>query len=175
MDQYFIIAAFICALIGAGWDVATRRIPNWLTYSGLAAGLAFRACLGGWHGVWYGFAGALVGGGIFLVFFLVHGMGAGDVKLMAAVGCLAGLGQVLMIVLTSAIAGGILGLVFMVVHRRVGRTLRNMWELVHYHLLFGAQSHPKINLQDPEAIRMPYALAIATGTLYSLGAMLMRR
>ena len=169
------IAAFGCALVGAGWDVATRRIPNWLTYSCLVGGLVFRACVGGWHGVWYGIAGALVGGGIFLVFFLVHGMGAGDVKLMAAVGCLAGLGQVAMIVLTSAIAGGVLAFAFMVFHRRVGHTLGNTWELIRYHLVFGAQSHPEINLQNPEAIRMPYALAIAAGTFYSLGAMLLWR
>ena len=170
-----IIAAFGCALVGAGWDVATRRIPNWLTYGSLAGGLVIRACFGGWHGVWYGLAGALVGGGIFFMFFLVHGMGAGDVKLMAAVGGLAGLAQVLMIVLTSAIAGGVLALFFMVAKRRVGRTLGNMWELIRYHLVFGAQSHPDINLHNPEAIRMPYALAIAAGTLYSLSAMLMRR
>lgn len=175
LDKYFVTAAFTCALIGAGWDVATRRIPNWLTYGSLATGLVFRACFSGWHGVWYGVAGALVGGGIFLVFFLVHGMGAGDVKLMAAIGGLAGLGQVVIIVLASAIAGGILALAFMVFHRRVGRTLGNIWALIHYHLVFGAQSHPEINLQNPEAIRMPYALAIAAGTFYSLGAMLMRR
>jgi len=97
------------------------------------------------------------------------------VKLMAAIGCLAGLGQVVMIVLSSSIAGGVLALVFMVIHRRVGRTVRNLWELIRYHLLFGAQSHPQINLKNPDAIRMPYALAIAAGTFYSLGTMLVRR
>ena len=109
------------------------------------------------------------------MFFLVHGMGAGDVKLMAAIGGLAGLGQVVVIVLASAIAGGVLALAFMVLRRRVGRTLVNVWELVRYHLVFGAQSHPDINLHNPEAIRLPYAVAIAAGTFYSLGAMLMRR
>lgn len=175
MDKYLAIGALGCVITGAIWDVATRRIPNWLTYGALCAGLAFRACFGGWHGVWYGLAGALLGGGIFFIFFLVHGMGAGDVKLMAAIGCLAGLGQVVMIVLSSAIAGGVLALVFMLLHKRVGRTVRNLWELIRYHLLFGAQSHPQINLQNPEAIRMPYALAIAAGTFYSLGTMLVRR
>lgn len=94
---------------------------------------------------------------------------------MAAVGALVGLGKVVMIVLSSAIAGGVLALFFMLFKKRVGRTVKNLWELIRYHLLFGAQSHPQINLQSPEAIRMPYALAIAAGTFYSLGSIVVRR
>ena len=181
VEKAFLIGACACALLGAIRDVKTRRIPNWLTYSAFLAGLLLRACFGGWHGVWYGFLGGLVGGGIFLLFFLVGGMGAGDVKLMAAVGSLAGwdhIGNspaVVIIVLACAIAGGVLALIYMVFRRRVGSTLKNVWFLVRHHMLFGVQSHPDINLHDPNAIKMPYALAIAAGTFYSLGAMLVQR
>ena len=184
MQRYFIVVAFACALAGATWDVRTRRIPNWLTYGGFLAGLVLRACFGGWRAVSYGLVAGLVAGGIFFLFFLVRAMGAGDVKLMAAVGCLAPSGvssmgdalkQAVMIVLYSAMAGGILALGYTIFRRRVSRTFRNVWELVHHHLLFGVQSHPEINLHNPEAIRMPYALAIAAGTFYSLGTMLIQR
>lgn len=192
MEKYLLIGACACAVIGATWDVASRRIPNWLTYGAFLAGLLLRFCFGGfaggmkstpvgwnfgpaWHQVLYGLAGGLIGGGIFFLFYLVKGMGMGDVKLMAAVGCLAGVGQVAKIVLACAIAGGVLALALMVLRRRVGRTLGNVWLLVRHHLLFGVQSHPEINLDSPEAIRLPYALAIAAGTFYSLGAMLMQR
>ena len=143
VEKAFLIGACACALLGAIRDVKTRRIPNWLTYSAFLAGLLLRACFGGWHGVWYGFLGGLVGGGIFLLFFLVGGMGAGDVKLMAAVGSLAGWDHiwnspaVVIIVLACAIADGVQDLIYMVFRRRVGSTLKNVWFLVRHHMLFG--------------------------------------
>ncbi len=76
----------------AGWmDWQTRRIPNWLTVTGLCVGIAVNAALGGWHGV---AAGALEGAGLALVLLLplvlMRALGAGDWKLMGAIGALFG-------------------------------------------------------------------------------------
>lgn len=174
MEAYYIGGGLVCALLAAAWDLLQGRIPNRLTYSGIVGGLALRVCLGGWRGLGDGLAAGLLGGGIFFLFFLVRGMGAGDVKLMAAVGCWTGVRQALVIMLASAIAGGVLAVGYMVFYKRGARTLQNIGELLRFHLSFGLQSHPEINLQNPEAIRIPYGVAIAAGTFYSFGAMLMR-
>jgi len=158
----------ICAIIGAVGDVRSSRIPNWLTYGGLVLGLTLRAALGGWRSLEQGLAGILLGGGIFFVFFLVHGMGAGDVKLMAAVGAWVGLQGTLRVLIATALAGGVLAVVYMVFYKRVGSTFWNLGVLLRFHLRSGVRPHPELNLQGPATIRLPYGLAIAMGTLYLL-------
>ena len=162
------LGALICAMIGAVSDIRAGRIPNWLTYGGLVVGLTLRTILEGWRGLGQGAAGILAGGGIFFLFYLVRGMGAGDVKLMAAVGAWTGVRQAVVVMIATAVAGGILGVVYMVFYRRVGSTVRNIGELIRFHLTSGIQPHPEVSLSDPGSIRVPYGLAIAMGTLYLL-------
>jgi len=160
------LGALICATLGAVSDIRARRIPNWLTYGGLLGGLALRTILEGWRGLGQGAAGILAGGGIFFLFYLVRGMGAGDVKLMAAVGAWIGVRQAVVVMIATAVAGGILGVVYMVFYRRVGSTVQNIAELIRFHLTSGIRPHPEVNLGDPGSIQVPYGLAIAMGTLY---------
>jgi len=162
------LAAAICAIVGAAFDVHLNRIPNWLTYGGLAVALTLRTILGGWRSLGQGLAGILIGGGILVVFFLVHGMGAGDVKLMAAVGAWMGLHQTLRVLVATALAGGALAVFYMVFYKRVGSTFRNLGKLLRFHLTSGVRPHPELSLQGSEAIRVPYGLAIALGALYVL-------
>lgn len=174
MEIYFLTGAAVCAAVAAAWDVRQGRIPNRLTYGAMVAGLVLRTCLESWRGTLDGLAAGLLGGGVFFLFFLVRGMGAGDVKLMAAVGVWSGLRQLAVVMLASALAGGILALGYMIVRRRGFRTLRNLGTLFRYHLASGLAPHPEINLQNPQAIRIPYALAIAAGTLYAFGLTFLR-
>ena len=162
------LGALICAMIGAVSDIRAGRIPNWLTYGGLVVGLTLRTILEGWRGLGQGAAGILAGGGIFFLFYLVRGMGAGDVKLMAAVGAWTGVRPAVVVMIATAVAGGILGVVYMVFYRRVGSTVRNISELIRFHLTSGIRPHPEVSLSDPGSIRVPYGLAIAMGTLYLL-------
>jgi prepilin peptidase CpaA len=76
--------------------------------------------------------------------------------------------------LATALAGGILAVGYMIVRRRGFRTLRNLGTLFRYHLASGLAPHPEINLQNPQAIRIPYALAIAAGTFYAFGLTFLR-
>lgn len=165
--MWFLGAALAIAVLGGGWDAFTGRIPNLMSYAGIVLGIALHTALGGWRGLGSAVLGLVIGGGIFLVFYLVRAMGAGDVKLMAAVGCLAGAPKVLEIAFASAITGGLLALGYMVYHRRIRATLSNMVHVLQFHWAHGAQSHPEINLSNPNALRMPYGLAIAAGVLYS--------
>jgi prepilin peptidase CpaA len=174
MDNYLAIGALLCAGVAVFWDLRQGRIPNRLTYGSMALGLLFRAVLGGGHGVLDGLAAGLAGGGVFLLFFLVRGMGAGDVKLMTAIGIWSGLRHLVVIMMVTAIAGGILALGYMVARKRGMSTLRNLGSLLRFHVTVGLAPHPEINLENPQAVRIPYALAIAAGTFYTYGMMFLR-
>jgi prepilin peptidase CpaA len=172
LEKYLLAAALICASIGAVTDIRSSRIPNWLTYGGLASGLLMQSVLMGWRGALNGVTAGLLGGGIFFLFYLARGMGAGDVKLMAAVCCWGSLKEAVVALLATAIAGGVLAIAYVIYRRRAVQTLCGVAELVKFHLTAGVQAHPEVNLHDPASIRMPYGVAIAVGTLYALGAFL---
>jgi prepilin peptidase CpaA len=174
MDTYLAIGALVSAGLAVAWDLRQGRIPNRLTYGSIALGFALRAILGGWRGALDGLAAGLVGGGVFFLFFLVRGMGAGDVKLMTAIGIWAGLRHLVVILMVTAIAGGILALGYMIARRRGLSTFRNLGTLLRFHVVVGLAPHPEINLENPQAIRIPYALAIAAGTFYAYGTMFLR-
>jgi prepilin peptidase CpaA len=174
MNDYFSIGALVSVGLAVGWDLRQGRIPNRLTYGSIAFGLLLRIILGGGRGALDGLAAGLVGGGIFLLLFLVRGMGAGDVKLMTAVGVWSGLRHLLMIMIVTAIAGGVLALGYMVARKRGLRTLRNLGALLRFHAVAGLTPHPEINLENPQAVRIPYAVAIAAGTFYAYGMMFLR-
>jgi prepilin peptidase CpaA len=169
MDKYLLIGALGLAVVGAVLDFRNRRIPNYLTYSGLIAAVATRYIVGGWPALKSGFAGLLLAAAIFCVLFLVGGMGGGDVKLMAAVAAWAGAAQTTAILLAAAIAGGILAVCYMLFRRQVLQTLLNTLVLIQHHLTAGPQPHPVLNVREPNTMRVPFGLAIAAGTLYCVG------
>lgn len=162
------LGAAICAVIGAVSDMRSNRIPNWLTYGGLAVALVLRGALGGWHSLEQGVLGMLIGGGAFFLVFLVRGLGAGDVKLMAAVSAWVGVHQAGRVLFATALAGGALAILYMVYYTRVGATFRNVNTLLGFHLTRGVRPHPELNLQRPQNLRLPYGVAIALGTIYLL-------
>ena len=100
----------LVALLATAEDLWRRRVSNYLTLPALAAALAVRAFVGGWSELGDGFAGALIGFGVFLPFFLKGGMGGGDVKLMAAFGAIVGREHVVIAAILTAIFGGLLAL-----------------------------------------------------------------
>jgi prepilin peptidase CpaA len=167
-EALFMVGALGVAGIGAATDVATRRIPNKLTYSTMLVALVGHFWRQGWHGLGSAVAGGLIAGGAFLAFFLVHAMGAGDVKLMAAVGCLVGSTPAVEIVLASAIAGGIFAILVSLWRGKLRTVLANILDLVRFHAVAGAEVHPTLNLSNPQAARLPYGVAIAAGVLYSV-------
>jgi len=163
--------AFALAAAGAFVDVRERRIPNWLTYPGIVLGFLLRGLLLGWTGMGSALVGCLLAGGIFLLFYVVRAMGAGDVKLVAAIGSLLGPTDALVMLLATAICGGVLATVYAVYRRQVRSTLINVGGALQFHVQAGLQAHPELNLDNPAALRMPYGLAIAAGTLYVFLAM----
>jgi prepilin peptidase CpaA len=155
--------SLLCAGIGSAHDIRERRIPNRLTGPAIAAGLLLHLAAGGWRGLGDSAIAGLIAGGLFAIFFLAGGMGAGDVKLMAAVGCIAGTPSLVLLAISTAIAGGIFALAVSIHHGRLRETLGNAIAVLAHHGRWGLTPHPELNLGNPRALRLPFALPIAAG------------
>lgn len=170
-DSILLFIALALAITAAIFDVQQRRIPNWLTYPGIVSGMLLRGVLLGWKGLIGAVEGCLLLGGIMFLFYVVRAMGAGDVKLMAAVGSWVGPTHGFDILLATAICGGVLAIVYALYRGRMGSTLKNLGSVVLFHAQTGLKAHPELNLDNPATLRMPYGLAIAAGTMYAFLAM----
>ena len=141
-------------------DFRTRRIPNELTAAMAATGLALSiAHLNGTSPL-ASLLGILVGALLMLPGHVLGATGAGDVKLMGAVGSFIGPGAVVAAFLATAIAGGVLALVVAVRRGRMVTTLAHTRRLV----TDGGRAKPAIEAAGT-ANRFAYGPAIAVGTL----------
>ena len=136
-------------------DLARRQIANWIPLSALAAGFGWQIGQSGLSGLWYAGAGAVAGFSVFLVFYLLGGMGGGDVKLMAGFGALLGFQQLLAAALWVAGVGGVIAVTVLGV-RGLKRSL-------------GAANGLAAK-EDVSQDSIPYAPAIALGVWLSLAA-----
>ncbi len=111
MEYWYLTAAVLTpAVVWAAYiDWRDHRVPNWLTASIVLSGLAAQVLHG--QGFWHGLSGLLVGFGVLIVPWAMHGMGAGDVKLMAAIGAWFGPWMTLVSFGTGAILGGAIAVV----------------------------------------------------------------
>src|SRR4051812_11249798 len=101
------IALAVVVLIAAAYDFRFRRIPNWLNLCGLILGFCLNAFFFQLHGIALACEGLLLALAVYLPFYCLRGMGAGDVKLMAAVGTLVGPGNWFLIFVMTALLGGV--------------------------------------------------------------------
>src|SRR5260221_5467230 len=108
--QFIAMLAVAVAVYAAFTDVKARRIPNRLTYPAALIGLGLQGAFHGWRGLLLSAGGGLLFGGVLMLFHLVRAMGAGDVKLAAALGCMAGLGGAAQVLFSNPVAGGGFGL-----------------------------------------------------------------
>ncbi len=146
-------------------DWRSRRIPNWLTVPGLLSGIALHAVLEGWHGVRFSLAGAGLALIVLLPLVLLRAFGAGDWKLMGAVGAFLGWQLFLFVLLGSIFASGIMAIVQMYRVGRVMETLRNTWTLLKGFFSFGLKKHPQISLDNPRLLKLPFGVAVAVATI----------
>jgi prepilin peptidase CpaA len=148
-------------------DLRSRRIPNWLVLPFLVAGLAVSCWLHGWHGLLMSLAGLGVGALLFGVLCLMGGMGMGDVKLCAAIGAWIGPSQMLTALVMTGIAGGLIALCWAAAGGFMGELFSGTGDLIFGLKKRGLRPHPELVLDNPLTRKMPYAPAIAIGTLFS--------
>ena len=143
-------------------DIRTRRIPNWLTAGMAAAG--FGIAVGGGHVTPMQAAlGMVVGLLLMLPGHVIGATGAGDVKLMAAVGAVVGTGSIVRVFLYTAVAGGVFAVVVALRRGRLHQTVSDTAMLVT------APAAARVTIEASDrANRFAYGPAIAAGTLLSL-------
>ena len=162
----------IVALAAAVYDVRYRRIPNWLTFGGVLIGLGLNGFLDqGRPGL---FVSSLLGLAIaFVVYFVLYAlraMGAGDVKLMAAVGAIVGWRDWFGIFIITAIIGGLMALILVAVRGRVKKTLWNV-AFILSELKGGRPAYMRreeLDVKNPKALGLPHGAVIAVGTMFFL-------
>jgi prepilin peptidase CpaA len=96
--------------LSIGFDIAQRRIPNWLNFAGMAGGVLFSASLGAAQ-LYASLLGLVAGMALQLIPFFYGWLGAGDVKLFGAIGAIFGLSWIPRLFVYSALLGGIVALV----------------------------------------------------------------
>jgi prepilin peptidase CpaA len=164
------VALVVLVLIAAVCDIRTRSIPNPVTICGAAVGLLLNISLSGWAGAKASLLGLALGFAIFLPLFLVRGMGGGDVKLMAAIGAIAGPSNTFIIFILTAITGGVLAVALVLWRGALSGTFRNLGFIVTQ-LMQGKPPHqdrPDLTIDHPHSLKLPYAVPIALGSLLSL-------
>jgi prepilin peptidase CpaA len=142
-------------------DLRRHRIPNFLVVLGLTLGLAGQIYMGGISGLGDGALGLLIGFGVFLPLYALGGMAAGDVKLMATVGSFMSPQWALWTAFFSLIAGGLCGLLLVLVCGQVQQTLGRYW------LMLQARAYLAPAGDEVAGKPFPYSIAILLGTLAS--------
>jgi prepilin peptidase CpaA len=157
-------------VVCAGWmDWRSSRIPNWLTVPGLLIGLVTNTLLAGKAGAWMALGGAGLALAVLLPFVLLRGLGAGDWKLMGALGAFLGTGQVIVVLLGTIFLTGILGVIQITRMRRWRVTLGNLRELILMFLTFGGHARPDLTLENPRLLKLPFGTAAAVATVLFYG------
>lgn len=167
-----LLSLTVLLTVAVGHDIATRRIPNWLVLTGLVVGLACSllanpepgsplpvpvAMTGG-----QSVLGALTGLAIMLPLYILRAMGAGDAKLMAAVGAFLGPLPVAEAALLTFVSGGLLSLAAALWSRSLSGVLRNLRLMA---MVWASPSQAGLSLRDVQTTgRLPYSIAIAVGT-----------
>lgn len=158
-----VLAAVVIA--AAVYDWRFRRIPNWLNLSGLILGLGLNLLYFQAHGATEASLGLLLAITIYMPLYLLRAMGAGDVKLMAAIGSIVGPGYWLHIFLATVIVGGVIAALAAFRKGRLRHTLWNVWFLIRelQGLRLPYRASPELDVRNKQALRLPHGVSIAAG------------
>jgi prepilin peptidase CpaA len=162
------VAIVLVGLAACVTDFRSRRIPNVLTFGASAAAVVFSGITNGWAGLGWTLAGWGVGCALFLPWFLLGGMGAGDVKLLAALGAWAGPATAVWIAIYAGLAGGVFAVVVSLYTGYLGEMSRNLWGLLAFWRVMGVRPHPELTLRTGRGPRLPYAFPITAGAVVVL-------
>ncbi len=158
-----LVFPFLIALWMSWGDLRTRRIPNYLTFGAALLGLSYNLVFFGWDGLAEGFLGLLLGFGFLILPYVMGGMGAGDVKALAALGAWLGPKGTLYLFVYMGLAGGLLALGLLIWKGHLWRTIKRGWNsLLNRFIVQGSC----VTVAAPPAQKIqgvPYGVAIALG------------
>jgi prepilin peptidase CpaA len=162
----------LLVLVAGYFDIRFRRIPNWLVFPAVLTGIALNSFLFEWAGLKASLLGIGFAALVYFPMYLLRGMGAGDVKLMMAVGSLVGPGSWFGILIFTGIAGGIIAVILVVSRGRLRHTFWNVGFLISRVMRFQAPyaTNPELDVRSGQGIRLPHGAVIALGVMAFLAA-----
>lgn len=160
-----VASVVLLTLICIFTDLKYRKIYNHFTFSAVILGLGFNGVINGWGGVVFSLQGFFVGGIVLLVFFMAGGVGAGDVKYLAAAGSLLGAGFVFRAAVTGIIIGGIGVLMYMFLTKRLWVIFRNIANLFRYMIKMGKLD---VTSLQKDKLYIPYGVFLGVGVLLEI-------
>lgn len=160
----------LAVLVATVTDLRSRRIPNWLTVSALVLGFGLNALIAypsPLEGIWLATKGFAFAFALNLVMYMLHMTGAGDLKLLAAVGAMVGLSDFLGIFLLTALIGGVLAIILMAAKGRIRQTLWNVGYMVGELMKWRAPhlTREQLDVGSSKALRLPGAVRICLGVV----------
>jgi prepilin peptidase CpaA len=166
------VVLLLIAGTAAGYDIRYRRIPNWLVVTGIVLGAGLNTFLAGWSGLRFSLLGLGLAFLIYLPLYLLRGMGAGDVKLMASVGSIVGWSDWVGIFMITAILGGVAAIVLLLGRNQLRRGLSNLGYLLTELLSFRAPyaRNEELDISSSKSMKLPHGVVIACGCVVFLGA-----
>lgn len=161
--QGVIVSALI---LSAVTDYRLQKIPNIITYPTMAFAIGYHSFTSGFNGFCFSLTGLFTGLALLILPYLLGGMGAGDAKLMGAIGAGIGSAQVIVAFLYSAIVGGVYALVLiLLMHQRFREINKRRWSQLKIffltHRFEPIPSHP----DEKSAPKLCYGIAISIGTI----------
>lgn len=166
-DNFALAVTLAAVVTAAATDLRSRRIPNWLVVSYLAAGVGLNCADKSVNGLWFSLAGLCVAALAVAPFYWMGGLGMGDCKLLAAIGACLGPYQMVFVLFGTAIAGGGIAVLYALRRGALRSSLGGLAALTGWIARHGARTHPEIHLKNSERLAIPYATAIAAGALFS--------
>jgi prepilin peptidase CpaA len=162
------IAVVVVVAAASVCDLNSRRIPNAITLGAAAIAVAMHVLSNGWSGLLLAVSGWAAGFVLFAPLYAVRGIGAGDVKLLAAIGAWLGPVGALWTALYGAVAGGILALVVALARGYTTAAMRNIGTILRLWSVAGVRPVEGLTLADKSSVRLPYAFPLAVGAMVTL-------
>jgi len=157
-----VIVLVLLLVSAAITDLWRRKIYNLQTYPAMACGLILGYAGSGWHGVSISMLGLLAGLTLLLLFYLMGGMGAGDVKLLGAIGALKGASFVTWTMFYTGLVGGMMAFALLIWQGKTIKTLKSTMRFIRHPIQFQKEK------EEAEYQYIPYGLAISLGGFWAL-------
>jgi prepilin peptidase CpaA len=159
----WILLAVVGAVAGYT-DYRWRRIPNWLTVPAFFLGIALNSAARGWAGAKYSLLGAGLGLLILFPFVLVRSLGAGDWKLIGALGGFLGPRNLITVLFGTLLIAGLMALIAVIWQRRFVQTIRNMGRMLAAMMTLHLPGK-EVSLDNPESSKIPFGVAAAIAVI----------
>ncbi|NEW06494.1 prepilin peptidase [Paenibacillus sp. SYP-B3998] len=158
------VILFIFITIAFVIDVRKSILPNMLTLGGVLAGYSYHFFIHGWNGLKFAFLGSITGFIVLLLLYALGALGAGDVKLFAAIGALMGVSFIIQCMVYSILFAGIIGLFLLLVRKQVVATSHKLKNWFTAIAVYG-DKETLVNMKRQKNLKFPFMYAVVPGVV----------